>query len=265
MKALLVTLLALVGTLGSTREAHAQGVIERFAVVTTGLGGVSPANAVVLREPQVTPTTPEPTRSGGEDPFRYAVTGRNRLEFTAGVAAAAGAPGEAVVGVTADLGVMAGLQYTRYLGEHLALTVAANVQVVHAGVESGTDWSSILSEDVIWLPIGLRWNPLSQDAMHKSVKPYLTAGLGPVVGLRSEVTSGPTRNVVGATRQTVIGGLVGAGVDVHLARSFTFGFNGGYNWMADFGEPLAGRDNYSGFDFGVSVGWLFGRGSTPRT
>ncbi len=240
--------------------------VERESSAVIGKAVVGDGQQVAVDLAQFSPTTLEPTRRRGDDSFRYAVTGRNRLELRTGVTSAAGSPpGQPAATVTADLGVMAGLQYTRFLRERLAMTFAAHVQMVHAGVSSGADWSSVLSEDVIWLPSGVRWNPSSGDAMRKSVKPYLAAGLGPVVGLRSEVTSGPTRNVVGTTTQIAIGGFLGAGVDVHLARSFTFGFNGGFNWMADFDEPLAGCDNYSGFDFGVSFGWVFGRGRTPRT
>jgi hypothetical protein len=55
---------------------------------------------------------------------------------------------------------------------------------------------------------------------------------------------------------------VGGGVDVHVGRSFAIGVNGGYNWMLDFAKPVGVRDNYSGPEVGVSVGWLFGRGYT---
>jgi hypothetical protein len=30
--------------------------------------------------------------------------------------------------------------------------------------------------------------------------------------------------------------------------------------MADFSRPVGARDNYSGLEFGVSLGWLFARG-----
>ncbi len=29
-------------------------------------------------------------------------------------------------------------------------------------------------------------------------------------------------------------------------------------------RSAGGHDNFSGFDFGVSLGWLFGTGSMPR-
>jgi hypothetical protein len=65
---------------------------------------------------------------------------------------------------------------------------------------------------------------------------------------------------MGARTEATIGGHVGGGVDFHLARWFSVGVNAGYNWMADFSEPVGTRDNYSGPELGVSFGWLFGHG-----
>ena len=238
-------------------QREASAMVARFVV---GEG-----QSVLVEPSRFSPTKPEPTRSRGEDLYRYAVTGRNRLELRIGVTSEGGtALAENQHAVTADVGVIGGVQYTRYLNERFALTFTPQVQTLHAGVSSGPGWSSVVSEDLIWMPVGLRWNPSSRDAMRQSVKPYLAAGLGPVVGLRSEVTDRRAGSFVGETWQTTIGGNLGGGVDVHLARSFSLGFSGGFNWMADFDKPLAGSRNLSGFDFGVSLGWLFGKGSTPR-
>jgi hypothetical protein len=57
-----------------------------------------------------------------------------------------------------------------------------------------------------------------------------------------------------------VGGHLRAGADFHLARSFAIGVDGGYNWMADFSEPVGLNDNYSGFGLGVNFGWLWGKG-----
>ena len=38
----------------------------------------------------------------------------------------------------------------------------------------------------------------------------------------------------------------------------------GYNWMADFDQPVGGRRNYSGFGMSVGLGVLFGRGTAAR-
>ncbi len=238
---------------------------ERSAMLATSV--VGEGQRVVVEPGQFTPTTPEPTRRRGDDLYRYAVTGRNRLELRLGVTSAGGyePTGPSVITGSDGGGLLPGLQYTRFLRERLAITVGAHVHTILAGTATDLSGSTTGSQTVVWLPAGLRWNPLQGDYMRKSVKPYLSAGIGPVVGATAGVSNTHAGAVVGSKTQTSIGGLVGAGVDVHLARSFTLGLSGGFNWMIDFKENLGGRDNFSGFDFGVSLGWMFGRGSTPRS
>jgi hypothetical protein len=36
--------------------------------------------------------------------------------------------------------------------------------------------------------------------------------------------------------------------------------SGGYSWMADFAHPIGPRNNFSGAEFAVSFGFLFGKG-----
>jgi hypothetical protein len=85
-----------------------------------------------------------------------------------------------------------------------------------------------------------------------------------VFGESNGSSVGPDGAFVGSRTQATVGGHVGAGVDIHLSRRWSFGLSAVYNWMADFGEPIGKRDNYSGFDLRLSVGWLFGKGSAPR-
>lgn len=75
---------------------------------------------------------------------------------------------------------------------------------------------------------------------------------------------GPDGIFAGSRTQATIGGQLGAGVDIHLSRRWSFGLSAVFNWMADFAEPIGKRDNYSGLDLRLSVGWLFGKGSAPR-
>ncbi len=60
-----------------------------------------------------------------------------------------------------------------------------------------------------------------------------------------------------------VGGQIGAGIDLQINRHVMLGARGGYNLMADFEEPLGGRDNYSGAEFSLGLSWLFG-GGIPR-
>jgi hypothetical protein len=105
-----------------------------------------------------------------------------------------------------------------------------------------------------------------RGALHtRAVRPYLAVGLGPVFGGSSGagiwVDDGA---FAGSRTRASVGGAIDAGVDFHLGRHWSLGVGGGYQWMVDFSEPVGARDNYSGFQLGVSIGWLFGKGSAPR-
>lgn len=67
--------------------------------------------------------------------------------------------------------------------------------------------------------------------------------------------------VTGAHTTATVGGFVRAGSDFHVARSFAIGVEGGYNWTADFSQPVGISDNYSGFNLSPGFGWRFGRGA----
>ena len=105
---------------------------------------------------------------------------------------------------------------------------------------------------VSW-PLGARLY-LPDLGSSSNVKPYLTGSVGPYIGSGKEVGTHSTKSV------TVVspGAHVGAGLDVQLHRSFIPGLRGGYHFMSDFSRPLAGRDNYSGFELGLEFSWLFG-------
>ena len=68
----------------------------------------------------------------------------------------------------------------------------------------------------------------------------------------------------GARTSATVGGYLRGGADFHFARSFAIGVDAGYNWVADFAQPVGARRNYSGFSMGLGMGWLFGRGTAPR-
>jgi hypothetical protein len=110
-------------------------------------------------------------------------------------------------------------------------------------------------------PVGVRWYPLAARRPSDPVKPFVASGIGPVLGGTAghTVTGSTVRSVAGST--ATVGGHVRGGADFHLGRSFSLGVDGGYNWMADFNEPVGVKNNYSSFSFGIGLGWLFGRGT----
>jgi hypothetical protein len=240
--------------------------VERAAAAFLAKPTIADGARVVLGPGQFTPTTPEATRArGGFVPPALAVTGRNRFELYLGTWRAAGASEQSsyvIVGAdTFDLA--AGLQYNRFLREDLALSFGARVLGSTSSIAShGVTFSGTFS--IVSLPLGVRWNPMKGELHTRAVKPYLAVSLGPVIGSSTGSGVDPAGEAFSETRtRATVGGIVGAGVAFHLGRHFSLGVDGGYQWMADFSDYIAARDNYSGFQLGLTIGWLFGKGSPP--
>lgn len=239
--------------------------LEREAAAFLAKSKLAEGEQVVLEPTQFIPTTPEPTRArGGAKPLPYAVTARNRIELYIGSWHVPGASTTPSVAAGADsLDFAGGLQYDRFLREDLTLTFGARVlastnnTVSQNGTFSG-------SYSVVSLPLGVRWNPMHGELHTRVVKPYLAVGFGPVIGGSSGAGVTSDGAFAGSRSRASVGGTLGAGVDFHLGRHWSVGVEGGYLWMADFSDRIGVRDNYSGFQFGLNVGWLFGKGSAPR-
>jgi hypothetical protein len=236
--------------------------LEREAAAFLARPKLDEGSQTVLEPAQFTPTTPEPTRRrGGFGPPPFALSGRNRVELRIGVLRMFGgaAPVNGVIYGADNTDPALGFQYTRFLREDLALTLALNEFPMDHGAELGPQGAFAGSRTVLAAPIGLRWIP-SRGGLHaRSLKPYLAAGLGPVFGMSDGSSVGPGGVFAGSRSQGTVGGHVGGGVDVHLNRRWSLGLSAAFNWMADFAEPIGKRDNYSGFDLRLSVGWLFGK------
>jgi hypothetical protein len=228
---------------------------------------VAEGGRVVLEPDQFGITVPEPARArggpGGPPPLPLSVSRRNRFDLRLGMWRLDGTSG-AVVQTGGEVNMLAGLQYTRFLQENLAVTLGFNSIAESGGTLLGPEGAFSGGASVVAIPLGVRYNPLRGDLATQPVKPYLVGSLGPVLGSQGGSFAGPTGSFSGGREEVTVGGFLGGGVDFHLGRNFSFGLTTGYNWMADFENPVAARKNYGGFELGVSFGWVFGKGSAPR-
>ena len=103
--------------------------------------------------------------------------------------------------------------------------------------------------------------PVARTRRTDAVKPFIAGGIGPVIGETVDSFVGDSTVISRSHATATVGGYVRGGADFHLGRSFALGVDGGYNWMADFAQPVGLKNDYSGFGIGVGVGWLFGRGT----
>jgi hypothetical protein len=240
--------------------------LEREAAVLLAKTTVAEGSQVVLEPAQFTPTMPVAARArGGGKALPYALTDRNRIELHIGTWRASGGVSlTPSVSVGADaFDVATGLQYCRFLREDLALTFGPRVL---ASSSEGVSFSGTFSNSIaiVSLPVGVRWNPMGGELHGRAVRPYLALGAGPVIGATSGGSVGPDGVFAGSRARMSVGVRPGAGVDFLLGRHWSLGVEGGYQWMAPFSDPVGARDDYSGFHFGINLGWQFGRGSAPR-
>ena len=235
--------------------------LEREASALLATPRIAEGARVVLEPGQFGITTPEPTRARGE-PERppFGVAGRNRLDLrfgmwnlgNGGLQVAEG--GEAV-------NVVAGLQYTRFLSPSLAVTIAAYGIEGGGGTTVGPNGVFDGGYGVAVIPLGVRWNPLPGNLEEQPVKPAVVVSVGPVIGGVGGTSVSGNNVFEGGRSEVTIGGFLGGGVDFHLGRNFSMGVTTGYNWVGDFGVPVGGRTNYSGFELSLAFGWVFGKGS----
>ena len=95
--------------------------------------------------------------------------------------------------------------------------------------------------------------------MHPRIDLLVGPVLGEGDGSYSAVVAAPGREagnrsvLTGARTSATVGSYLRGGADFQFARSFTIGVDAGYNWVADFAQPVGVRKNYSGFGIPAHV------------
>jgi hypothetical protein len=239
--------------------------LERESAALLARPRIAEGARVVLEPGQFGLASTEPTRArGGPERPRFGLTGRNRLELRFGMWDPGNSTDPRVVSGGSSVNTIAGLQYTRFLTERLAVSIAANGLEGGGGTTVGPNGVFDGGYGVASLPLGVRWNPLGGDLSRQPVKPAVLAAVGPVIAGAGGTTVTPDGVFDGGVSEVTIGLFLGGGVDFHLGRNFSMGVTTGYNWVGDFETPVGGRTNYSGFELTLGFGWVFGKGAAPQ-
>lgn len=139
------------------------------------------------------------------------VAGRHRLAVSVGawrLTEEASEPSAVRVGAsTAD--VSAGLQYTRFLSEAVAVALGMQVLPYESGVAVGPGGVAVGTRTIVALPFGVRWNPVAARTRTSALKPYVSGTIGPVIGSGDGVRVGPRGVAVNSDTAATIGGSVG--------------------------------------------------------
>ncbi len=168
---------------------------------------------------------------------------RHRIGVSFGIWNHSGS-GELPTGFGSIYGPGGSFGYAYWFRENLAFTLNFNGHAV--SLESGPHDDAIATASSLF---GVRYYPLAP----MQVRPYVSIGTGPVwvVGAGAGLTS---------TITTAIGGQIGGGLDAQINRSFMIGGRLGYNFTSDLSGPAWGRENFNGWEAGIELGWVFGKG-----
>ena len=240
--------------------------VERAKGSATARTEVVDGARLAITAQQFGPVSMEPTRRRGAS-GRYAVAGRNRVEMRIGSWRAQGptvrvgldAFARQVHGDSAT-SPFGGFAYTRFLRENLAATFS--MDGVGVSCCANLTWNGATSTAVaLAMPFGIRWNPLRGEHTTRRLKPFIAAGIGPVVGFANRSLVGVrVLSVVGqaaSTAGTTVEGQLGGGIDVFAGKSFSLGISVTYNRMRNFPEPIDQWRNFDGVQAAFGVGWLF--------
>jgi hypothetical protein len=153
--------------------------------------------------------------------------------------------------------IMGAFSYAYWVSDNVATHVTFSGLVA---VASSITAPAIVADSTVVLSsalLGFRYYPV--PAHRTPLLPFLSVGAGPYLGVEStrRVSSGihESTRVLGT-----FGVQLGGGLDIPMGRHFMAGINVGYNMLADFPEPVAGKANYSGIEVGAGISLLLGKG-----
>lgn len=109
---------------------------------------------------------------------------------------------------------------------------------------------------VVPIYLGTRFY-LTDNGGYSPVKPFFAISAGPVLGVIDYEDYDRFFDVKDDV-YLAFGTYLGGGVDFMFGQRMMVGFNAGYNFQTDFKEYIGDRDNYSGGEIGINVGFLFG-------
>jgi outer membrane protein W len=168
-----------------------------------------------------------------------------------------GASGVATsVGATGFIG---GITYAQWLREDLAWRIG--IGAMAASVDTDVGASGVTTKVAIVSPllVGLRYY-LSGPTPTSAARPFVGGSVGAFIGSQASTATGAVITVEERT-ESAMGFEGSAGVDILMGGHFLLSVVLAYDGMTDFDRPIGGSMNYSGPQFRLGFGWVFGGGS----
>ena len=188
--------------------------------------------------------------------------GKHSIALSAGILGGVTVENEVSPGgeITSVVGeeFLGSIGYTYWLENNLAVNFSIGLlsfDVTNSvqGIEESTETATVVP-----LLFGVKYQPFRLTDTDV-LKPYLAASVGPFFGNATMSRTGVNTETE-VYSETALGSRLGAGIDLLLSKWFTLGIGGGYYFISDFEKPIGSEKNYSGPEFSLSFGIVFGSG-----
>ena len=162
-------------------------------------------------------------------------------------------------------GFSGSISYQYWFKNYLSVRIGVGALVTnvenktYTGIEPFTNYTGYVTTEVATVSsilTGLNFYPL-QISGEKRFLPYVSFYAGPYIGVYNKSEVQNTSVVEETTVQTALGCRTGAGFSVLIGSIFKLGIDFGYNFIGDFDNPIATKDNYSGPDYSMLFGFVF--------
>ena len=196
----------------------------------------------------------------GSSDHPYALKGKHGIELQVGLLGSTKASTTTSVdGVTTSStasGFLGALAYSYWVDNTLAVTISAGAADASAETSTGTGGVTVETGMIVPILFGVKYQPfrLTSDDV---LRPYGSVALGPYLGFASNVYAGMATTTE-AVSEAALGSRLGVGLDLSLSRSLILGVGAGYRFVADFKNRIGAEKNYSGPDFLLTFGVVFG-------
>ena len=190
-----------------------------------------------------------PVVAHAQSPDTLSLEGRNALSVGFGLNGSSSSSASADGTASHSDGQVAAIAFNHWIRPTIAFEVTAAVLGAEATAAPGRTYNNSLTP----LLLGFSVSPRS-FAITRTLRPYLSAAVGPYIHTVSQVSGGSTSNEV----ESSAGARLGVGANWFVARHFLVGLEGDYHAVHKFDHPDALTMDPSGFGLLFKLGFAWG-------
>ena len=162
----------------------------------------------------------------------------------------------------ASTGFMGALAFQYFFKNYLSFRLSAGALAVSVDSKVSTNIAAfnqvtVKNEVATVVPVlaGINFYPL-QLSDEKIVMPYVSASIGPYIGIynQNEVTALSVKEET--IVETVFGSRLGLGIDFRIGF-FKLGVNANYHSVSEYSRPIGSEKDYSGPEYSLLLGFMF--------